>query len=96
MIVGIAYVLLEIPEAASLKDKRRVVRSAVERARQRFNAGVAEVDHLQEWNLAGIGITCVSNSAAHADQMLAAVIAFIEHAAFPAFIADVSTETMHV
>lgn len=96
MIVGIAYVLLEIPEASSLKDKRRVVRSTVERARQRFNASVAEVDHLQEWTLAGIGISCVSNSAAHADQMLATVIEFIEHAAFPAFVVDISTETIHV
>src|SRR5687768_11659013 len=77
MVIGVGYVTIHIYESQSLKDKRRVVRSLVERARGRFNASVAEVDHLDSWQVAGIGFTCVSNSGAHADQMLAEIVRFI-------------------
>src|SRR4051794_40974703 len=96
MVIGVGYVTLQIFESQSLKDKRRVVKSLVERARQPFNASVAEVDHLDSWQLAGIGFVCVSNSGGHADQMLAEIVRFIEaNAAFGA-LADVSTELIHV
>jgi uncharacterized protein YlxP (DUF503 family) len=96
MVVGVGYVTIHVHESQSLKDKRRVVKSLVERARQRFNASVAEVDHLDSWQVAGIGFTCVSNSGAHADQMLAEIVRFIEaHAPFGA-LADVSTELIHI
>ncbi|MDR2182696.1 MAG: DUF503 domain-containing protein, partial [Clostridiales bacterium] len=38
-----AKLTFHIPHAASLKDKRQVCRSLVDRARRRFNAAVAEV-----------------------------------------------------
>lgn len=96
MVVGVGYVTLHIYESHSLKEKRRVVRSLVERARQRFNASVAEVDHLDSWQVAGIGFSCVSNSGAHADQMLASIITFIENNAAFGAVADVSTELIHI
>lgn len=96
MVIGIGYVTIHVLESHSLKDKRRVVRSLVERLRQRFNAGVAEVDHLESWQVAGIGFTVVSNSGSHADEMLAQIIRFIEaNVAFGA-LADVSTELIHL
>jgi uncharacterized protein YlxP (DUF503 family) len=96
MVIGVGYVTIHIYESHSLKEKRRVVRSLVERARQRFNMSVAEVDNLDSWQVAGIGFTCVSNAAPHADAMLAEMIRFIEsHAPFGA-LADVSTEIIHL
>lgn len=95
MVVGVGYVSLQIFESHSLKDKRRVVKSLVERARSRFNASVAEVDYLDSWQMAGIGFTCVSNSSSHADQMLAEIVTFIEaNVAFGA-VAEISTELIH-
>ena len=96
MVVGVGYVTLHVFESHSLKDKRRVVRSLVERARNRFNASVAEVDHLDSWQVAGIGFTCVSNSGAHADQMLAEIIRFIESNAAFGSLGEVSTELIHM
>jgi uncharacterized protein len=96
MVVGVGYVTLHIFESHSLKEKRRVVRSLVERARQRFNASVAEVDHLDSWQVAGIGFTCVSNSSAHTDRMLAEIVKFIESNAAFGSLADVSTELIHL
>lgn len=95
MVVGVGYISVQLFESSSLKDKRRVVRSVIERARSRFNASVAEVDYLDSWQMAGIGFSCVSNSSAHADQMLAEILRFFEgNLAFGA-IAEVSTELIH-
>lgn len=95
MVIGVGYVTLHVFESHSLKEKRRVVRSLIERARSRFNASVAEVAHLDSWQVAGIGFTCVSNSGSHADQMLAEIIRFIESNAAFGSLADVSTELIH-
>jgi uncharacterized protein len=96
VVIGVGYVTVHVFESHSLKEKRRVVRSLVERARARFNASVAEVDHLDSWQVAGIGFTCVSNSASHADQMLAEIIRFFERNAAFGSLADISTELIHV
>lgn len=96
MVIGVGYVTIHIHESHSLKEKRRVVRSLVERARRRFNASVAEVDHLDSWQLAGIGFACVSNSGAHADQMLAEIVRFIEANAPFGALGEVSTELLHI
>jgi uncharacterized protein YlxP (DUF503 family) len=96
LVIGVAYITIQIFESHSLKEKRRVVRSVIERARARYNAGIAEVDFLDTWQMAGIGITCVSNSSAHANQMLSEIVRFFEsNVAFGA-LADVSTELIHV
>jgi uncharacterized protein YlxP (DUF503 family) len=42
MIVGISVFELHLPSSRSLKDKRRVVKSLVERIHQRFRVSVAE------------------------------------------------------
>jgi uncharacterized protein YlxP (DUF503 family) len=96
MVVGVGYVTIHVFESHSLKEKRRVVRSLVERARQRFNMAVAEVDNLDSWQVAGIGFSCVSNSAAHADAMLSELVRFIESNAAFGSLADVSTEIIHM
>jgi uncharacterized protein YlxP (DUF503 family) len=96
MVIGVGYVTLHVFESHSLKEKRRVVRSLIERTRGRFNASVAEVDHLDSWQVAGIGFSCVSNSGAHADEMLAEIIRFIESNAAFGSLADVSTELIHI
>lgn len=96
MIVGVGYISVQLFESSSLKEKRRVVRSVIERARNRFNASVAEVDYLDSWQMAGIGFSCVSNSSAHADQMLAEILRFFENSLELGAIADISTELVHV
>lgn len=76
--VGVAHVGLRLEGSASLKDKRRVVRSVTERVRNRFNVAISETEDLDDMGYATLTIACVSNSAPHCDQMLATVIDFIE------------------
>ena len=67
-----------IPHAASLKDKRQVCRSIVDRARHRFNAAIAEVDTQDAHRTLTIGIAVVSGEAGHAQRSLDEIIRFME------------------
>ena len=49
MNVGVCRIDLELPGSRSLKDKRRAVRSIVDRVRSRFNVAIAEVDRNDSW-----------------------------------------------
>ncbi len=63
MRIGILQFTLDIPHAASLKDKRRVVKSMKDKLRQRFNISIAEVDDHETWNTATLGATMVGTDA---------------------------------
>ena len=76
--MGSLVLTLHIPESHSLKAKRQVVSSLTARMRRTFNIAVAEVDSLDSWQLAVIGVSCVSNARRHADQMLSRVANWVE------------------
>ena len=78
MIVGVCRVSLRLPENSSLKGKRQVVRSLTTRLRNKFNVAVAEVADNDRWQIATLGVTCVSNDARHAQEMLDRVVSYIE------------------
>jgi len=78
MYIGVLRVSLYISEPQSLKDKRRIVKSLIERLKNKFNLAAAEIGSLDSWNNCELGIVCVSNEAAHSDRMLASAISFIE------------------
>jgi uncharacterized protein len=61
---------LHIPEARSLKAKRAVVKPIVEGLRRRFHVAVAEVDHQDQWQRAGVGVAAVASSPAHVADIL--------------------------
>ena len=92
MVVGVCTLELEIPASQSLKDKRRVVKSLTTRVRQAFNVSIAEVDSLDAWQQATLGIVCVSSDANYARGMLEKVIDSIERMRMDAVIADYSVE----
>jgi uncharacterized protein YlxP (DUF503 family) len=70
MHVGLLRVTLHIPAARSLKDRRAVVRRAVERVRARFPVSVAEVGDSAHWQRATIAVVVVSGDAAVARDVL--------------------------
>lgn len=74
MHIGLLHVRLHIPEARSLKDKRQVVRSILDRARSRYQVSAAEVGENDVLRIAELGFAAVSNSSSHArdvvDQIL--------------------------
>jgi uncharacterized protein YlxP (DUF503 family) len=83
---------LRIPESGSLKDKRQVVRSVTQRIRNKFQAAVAEVDDNEAWQVATIGVACVSNSARHCEHVLAEIVAYVQDSRLDADMTDVETE----
>jgi len=68
--VGILSVELHFPEAASLKGKRKYVKSAKAQLQNRFGVSVAEVDHHQLWQRARLTMSCVTRDYREAEQLL--------------------------
>ena len=58
----------------SLKDKRRVVKSMKDRIRNRFNVSVAEVDHLDSRQRAGLGMAACGNSKPYVEGLLSKIV----------------------
>ena len=92
MNVGILKVSLRLPENLSLKGKRQVVRSITSRVKSKYNVSVAEVEDLDLWQLATLGIACVSNSTPHANEVLSQVMNFIARSRFEAELLDYEIE----
>ncbi len=78
MFVGVLQAQLSIPGSFSLKDKRSVVKGLLERLRREHGVSAAEVADLDVWNRARIGVSFVSNDAAHADSHLRKVVLSLE------------------
>jgi len=77
MIVGVCEVELFIYEANSLKEKRHVIKSIIERIKFRFNVSIAEVDLNDLWQRSIIGFSCVTNNSKQANSIVNNVIKFI-------------------
>ena len=78
MHVEAAKLTFTIPHAASLKDKRQVRRSLVDKTRQRYNASVAEVATQDVYQTLTLGIAVVSGEVAHARRSLDEIVRFME------------------
>jgi uncharacterized protein len=63
----------------SLKDKRQILRSLIDRIRHRFNVSIAETDAMDLHQKLVLGIACISNSDSHAGATIDAVVRFIEN-----------------
>lgn len=77
MNVGVCQIELRLPENQSLKGKRRVIKSIIARLHNNYNVSVAEIDNQGLWQLATLGVTCVSNHRRHTDETLSNVVKFI-------------------
>jgi uncharacterized protein YlxP (DUF503 family) len=71
--VGILSVELHFPENGSLKGKRKYVKSARAHLHDRFGASVAEVDHHDLWQRAGLIVACAARGHRELNQLLDAV-----------------------
>ena len=96
MHIGVARVALTLPENGSLKGKRTVVKSVAQRVRNRFNVAVAEVDTQDVWQVATLGIVCLSDDPRHTNEVLNKVIDFIESERLDAEVAEVDMELIAV
>jgi uncharacterized protein YlxP (DUF503 family) len=96
MNVGTCRVQLRFPENLSLKGKRQIVKSITTRLRSKFNVSVAEVEDNDLWQLATLGIACVSNNKRYTNEVLSKAVNFITNGRFELEIVDYEIEILSV
>jgi uncharacterized protein len=77
MFVGILRLTLHLPSPGSLKSKRHLVRSAIDRVKAKFNVSIAEVAENDLWQKSVLGITAVGNEHAFVNETLDKVAGFV-------------------
>ncbi len=69
---------LALPPIASLKDKRRIIVSLMEKLSKKFHLAVAEVDLQDSLRQAQIGAAVVSNSRSFGESVMQKALTFVE------------------
>jgi uncharacterized protein YlxP (DUF503 family) len=71
-------IIFEIPDIDNIKEKRRVVKSVIEKLRRRFRMSAAEVDLQDSLSYAQIGGALVSNSRVYGETVMQKAFDMIE------------------
>jgi uncharacterized protein YlxP (DUF503 family) len=72
MVIGVVSWELHVPGAASLKDKRSVVKSLKDRLHNEFNVSVAETGHHEVWQRAELTACVVAVDRRQAESVVSA------------------------
>ncbi len=78
--IRVAILILEIhiPGKTSLKAKRQVIKSLVQRLRNKYNVSVSEIGSQDLWQKSELGIAAVCYNGSGADSITGTIINFIE------------------
>ncbi|MCK4512783.1 DUF503 domain-containing protein [bacterium] len=74
MTIGTLEIVLLIRESHSLKSRRRVVKSLIDRIRSRFNVSVADIGDQNLWQKVVLGVAVVANDGRYVNQVLSKVL----------------------
>ncbi len=77
MFVGVLRLTLHLPAPGSLKSKRHLIRSAIDRVKAKFNVSIAEVADNDLWQRSVIGVSAVGNDHAFVNESLDKVADFV-------------------
>ena len=94
MFVAVCRLEIHLEGASSLKDKRGVLQSTIRRVRNQFRVSIAEVEAMENHNLAVLGIAAVSNDGGHARGLLEDVVRFLERTRLDAEIGAVEFDVL--
>ncbi|WP_288961929.1 DUF503 domain-containing protein [uncultured Peptoniphilus sp.] len=78
MIIGICTCEIYIFNANSLKSKRSVVKSIIEKSKNRFNISIAEVGERDKWQKSIIAFSTISNDQRLVEETIEKVINFFD------------------
>ncbi len=78
MIIGICTCEIFIFNANSLKSKRSVVKSIIEKSKNRFNISIAEVGENDKWQKSIIAFSTISNDQTIVEETIEKVINFFD------------------
>ncbi|MCL2775394.1 MAG: DUF503 domain-containing protein [Oscillospiraceae bacterium] len=73
-----AKLTFHIPHSTSLKDKRQVCRSLIDKTRQKFNVTIAEVDTQDSHKTLTIGIAVVSGDIGHTKNSMDEIVRYMD------------------
>ena len=74
MVVGVLELELYVPDAMSLKDKRRAIKSLKDRLGGRHNVSIAEVDGLDEHRRSVVAVAMVSHDRRFTESCLSKIV----------------------
>ena len=77
MFVGVLRLTLYLPDPGSLKSKRHLLRSALDRVKGKFNVSAAEVGANDLWQRAVVGVAAVGNDHSFVNETLDKVADFV-------------------
>lgn len=77
MVIGTLQLKLHFPRPQSLKEKRVLLKSLLERLRQKFNVSVSEVDGMDLWQSSLLAVAVVGGEKRHVNQVLDHVVDFV-------------------
>lgn len=72
--IGYCEIHLHLPEVSSLKGKRKIIKSLIDRIKHRFNVSVSELDAHDKWQRSVIGIAYINRDRPTIDRVLNNVI----------------------
>jgi uncharacterized protein YlxP (DUF503 family) len=78
MVVSMIQFRLALPPIDSLKDKRRIIVSLMEKLANKFHLAVAEVDLQDSLRQAQIGAAVVSNSRTFGEKVMHKALSYVE------------------
>lgn len=78
MVVGTLKIDFMLFDNRSLKGKRKVVKSMVDKVKARFNVSIAEVGANDKWQKIELGISAVGNDRRHIDSSLNHILGFLD------------------
>ena len=78
VVVGTAKIEFYLHDSQSLKGKRKIVKSMVDKVKHRFNVSIAEIGSNDKWQKIELGISTIGNDRRHVDSSLSNVISFLD------------------
>ena len=78
MIVSFARLSLRISHSHSLKEKRRTLRSLIDKVKSRFDVRLSEVGGHDTWQSADLGFAVVGNDRVVLDRIVDEVIRYVD------------------
>jgi len=78
MVIGLLKIELYMESSRSLKDKRRIIKSLIQKLKSKYsNLSVSEIELLNNWKKSIIAIVTVSNEITYINSVLDKVLNYI-------------------
>jgi len=78
MVIGAMIIEFHIHDNQSLKGKRKIVRSMIDKVKSKFNVSIAEIGSNDKWQKIELGVSAVGNDRRFIDSSLANVLTFLD------------------